>query len=351
MTGKQHNATLDGLRGVAACTVVWFHMVSETARVAIPFHGYLAVDFFFILSGFVIARSYEDRLAAEMTLATFIRLRLIRLYPLIMLGMLCGAISKYVLLHAHLYQIAAALFFGLMMVPYAGLHVPGGRALFPLDGPLWSLMLEIWINILFAVAVKLGHGRSFVLLTLSAGGMGVVFFALKQANLDGGTTFDDYYVGLARVGFAFSAGVVLHWLLTPTRLDRLPKVPFLILAAALLLVLAERRTFGGAYDIIAVILVFPFLIALGVRDVVARRVRSFALLAGALSYPVYVLHAATFVHLNRLYGHSFAVILASCLAAFLAVLGCSYIAMRFYDEPVREWLRSRKRPAAVNSPY
>jgi peptidoglycan/LPS O-acetylase OafA/YrhL len=345
---KLHNATLDGLRGVAACTVVWFHMIGQTYQVASPFHGYLAVDFFFILSGFVIARSYEARLAAGMTMAAFIKLRLIRLYPLILLGLILGAISKYVGLHSHINGILFAFLFGLLLIPYSGLHVPGGRSLFPLDVPLWSLLLEIWANIFFAAAVKLRVSREFVFMALGLGAVGVIFFAAREAGLLGGAGFNDYGAGIARVSFAFPAGICLHWLLTADRVQRLPNIPFPILAVALLLVLIPPPGLGGSYDIVAVTLIFPLIVTLGIRDTAFGRMRSLALFSGSISYPIYDLHDASFIHFSHFRGHSLKVTLAAWIVAFVAVFGLSYIALRWYDEPVRKWLgRQLRHPVRV----
>ena len=62
---KSHYEILDGLRGVAAILVVIFHTfevyADENRFKQIINHGYLAVDFFFLLSGFVVAYAYDDR--------------------------------------------------------------------------------------------------------------------------------------------------------------------------------------------------------------------------------------------------------------------------------------------------
>src|SRR5437763_7921827 len=88
---KRHYKTLDGLRGVAAVTVVIFHIFEtfsggDHTRQIIN-HGYLAVDFFFVLSGFVIGYAYDDRWG-KMSLGGFFKRRLIRLHPMIIIGML-----------------------------------------------------------------------------------------------------------------------------------------------------------------------------------------------------------------------------------------------------------------------
>ncbi|MBQ0144873.1 MAG: acyltransferase, partial [Bacteroidales bacterium] len=94
---KQHYAILDGLRGVAALMVVGYHLFEAIAFAAgAPeqkmFHGFLAVDFFLMLSGFVMGYAYDDRWDT-MSVGGFFRRRLIRLHPLVVMGGVIGAIA------------------------------------------------------------------------------------------------------------------------------------------------------------------------------------------------------------------------------------------------------------------
>ena len=89
---KPHYDILDGLRGIAALTVVWFHIFEAFATSHLDQrinHGYLAVDFFFILSGFVIGYAYDDRWK-KMTVTEFLKRRLIRLHPMVVIGAVIG---------------------------------------------------------------------------------------------------------------------------------------------------------------------------------------------------------------------------------------------------------------------
>lgn len=94
---KPHYHILDGLRGVAALVVVCFHIFEAYATSHLDQrinHGYLAVDFFFILSGFVIGYAYDDRWK-RMTIKEFIKRRLIRLHPMVVMGAVIGAVMFY----------------------------------------------------------------------------------------------------------------------------------------------------------------------------------------------------------------------------------------------------------------
>jgi peptidoglycan/LPS O-acetylase OafA/YrhL len=355
----QHIAALDGLRGVAAMAVVWHHMTGQAyGGSATPSRGYLAVDFFLILSGLVVARAYETRLQSNMTFLGFLRVRLIRLYPMIVLGIACGVAAKLVASYhfsnagsVDRSSIFIAAIFGLLLLPYSGMHTPGGE-LFPLDAPLWSLMFELWINIFYACIVVLRNRRILWCITIAAillGAGGDVYFAVTLHNLNGGHNFSTIPVGVARISCTFFIGVVLHHILTPARVAKLPSVPFPVLAILLMAVVLPGSGVGWAYDIFVALVVFPAIIILGMKDNASKTWRKFALFSGAISYPLYILHEPTFSHFTHLKHYSNAVQLMAFTAAFIAVVVFSYLALRFYDEPVRRWLTRATRgnpPAA-----
>src|SRR5476651_1716285 len=97
LPAKKHYEILDGLRGVASILVVCFHLFENLCSDRfhqIINHGYLAVDFFFLLSGFVVAYAYDDRWA-KMTQWDFYKRRLIRLQPMVIMGSIIGAALFY----------------------------------------------------------------------------------------------------------------------------------------------------------------------------------------------------------------------------------------------------------------
>lgn len=161
---KPHYDILDGLRGVAALLVVVFHLCEAHATShfdQLLNHGYLAVDFFFILSGFVIGYAYDDRLGKTMTIGNFFKRRLIRLHPMIIMGVVLGAIAffiqgsaqwdgKHVATSAVMLSMLCAMFF-IPALPGARYEVRGNGEMFPLNGPNWSLFFEYIGNILYAV--------------------------------------------------------------------------------------------------------------------------------------------------------------------------------------------------------
>jgi peptidoglycan/LPS O-acetylase OafA/YrhL len=220
---RRHIATLDGLRGFAALIVVWLHMTTEAFKVSTPYRGYLAVDFFFILSGFVIAGAYEQRLLVGMPFSEFVRIRLIRLYPLIVLAIVCGfsvKLTAFYLLPHHGYvcdNVSSIIIAGILGIFLLPSHVAINPDFFPLDSPLWSLMFELWANLLYAFIASLANARQLraaVWALAICGGIGLIPSVKLFGYLYGGHTIPEMGVGFARVGWGFFAGVVLHGLLT-----------------------------------------------------------------------------------------------------------------------------------------
>lgn len=145
----ERNYLFDGLRGTAALLVVGMHAAPRTEANWVP-GGNLAVDFFFLLSGFVIAHAYERKLLAGMTLASFAALRIARLYPVYAMGVALGIAG---LLRDHFdfpmrasgSAIVAASGFNAVMLP-----APFGfEALFPTNFVAWSLFVEMMVNMLY----------------------------------------------------------------------------------------------------------------------------------------------------------------------------------------------------------
>jgi peptidoglycan/LPS O-acetylase OafA/YrhL len=179
---KSHYVVLDGLRGIAALMVVMFHTFeayadNDSTRQIIN-HGYLAVDFFFLLSGFVIAYAYDDQWG-EMTQWQFYRRRLIRLQPMVVLGSVIGAALFYVQAGALFPKIAGTPVWEMLLVMLLGctmlplpkpLDIRGWDEIHPLNGPAWSLFFEYIANIAYALILrKLSNRVLAVLMILAAG--------------------------------------------------------------------------------------------------------------------------------------------------------------------------------------
>ena len=166
---KPHYELLDGLRGVAALLVVFYHIFEGLSFAAggtlitVINHGYLAVDFFFILSGFVIGYAYDDRLGKSMSLGNFFKRRLIRLHPMIVMGAVLGVVfyllqgsvqwdDTHISLSLVMLALLCAMFF-IPAAPGASYDIRGNGEMFPLNGPSWSLFFEYIGNILYALFI------------------------------------------------------------------------------------------------------------------------------------------------------------------------------------------------------
>jgi peptidoglycan/LPS O-acetylase OafA/YrhL len=329
MTARRY-PTLDGLRAVAAFAVLMLHIDHPGFRM--PAATYTAVDLFFLISGFVIAQAYEDRIR-EAGLLPFLRARLIRLYPMLLIGLLIlpayfiAVFARYGIAPAAPGQVLASLGASLLFLPS---HLPASRLLdasllFPLDGPVWSLMLEVAVNLAYALALPWLSRRALAFIVLTSGAA-LVALQLTQGGLDLGWGWPNLWGGVPRASFSFFLGVLIFRLDIPR--PRTPPLLILVATAALLF----------APPLLAVLVGFPLvLIAATPPDAPASRAMT---AAGALSYPLYV------VHLPALYWIRWRLPLdlpewASVAASLTLTLLVALAALKLWDEPVRRWLSRR----------
>jgi len=341
LSQTRHYVALDGLRGVAALAIVCYHICLYFQTSFALGHAYLAVDFFFMLSGFVIAHAYDRRLATEMGVVGFFTVRLIRLYPLVLLGLAIGAVPF--LAHAAISHemtarvVLLAMATNALLLPSPALTFLRPWA-FPTDTPLWSLSFELWINMLYAAAFRyLSSARLWAALLL--GGGLVVWTSLMFGGLNVGFAWNDFYLGGARVLFPFVMGVLLarravrragQW-----GWAHLMWIPLLLILGA-----PEFRG-GGYYDIAAVLLAFPVILLFAAQAGPHARLDAVWRWLGALSYPVYVLHypvVVTISNLAKARHLSGGAEDAAALFTLVLVLVLASLAGRFYDVPVRRWL-------------
>ncbi|WP_174273739.1 acyltransferase family protein [Sphingomonas bacterium] len=293
-TTKRHFVSLDGLRGVAALCVMLFHRRWWVAGGHLMDHGYLAVDFFFMLSGFVIAYAYENKLRSGMTFGRFALIRAIRLYPLIVVGAALG--SAYFLLHAAIPAHRSELGGVLVSIPFAMLALPTlPQAMaepFAINRPTWSLFVEILLNLAYAlVIVRLSRSLLAALTALGFAALAVLAFAYGDLGISG--TFDRLGVLLVRGCFPFLAGVLICRMFAR---GALPRLPGGFAAGALLLVILFMlpRDFAGGLawllDLLAVGLLCPAVIISCCEHEPPRWSLGFVKPLGELSYPLYIIH-------------------------------------------------------------
>jgi len=360
---KSHYEILDGLRGVAAIIVVTFHVFEAYANdnrfTQLINHGYLAVDFFFLLSGFVVAYAYDDRWG-KMTQWDFYKRRLIRLQPMVIMGSIIGALLFYtqggaffpLVNQTPVWKMLLVMLVGFTMIPLTpGLDIRGWQEMHPLNGPAWSLFFEYIANILYALIFR---KFSKTLLTIF-----VIIFALllihytvmgPQGDVIGGWSVDktQLNIGFTRLLYPFFAGMLL------CRVGKLIHIkwPFAVCSLLIVVILFMPRIGGpehiwmnGLYESFCIIILFPLIVSIGAGGkITSRSGIKVCKFFGDISYPIYITHYpliylyTAWVVDNKV-PMSYGIWVG--IGLIIVAVAMAYACLKLYDEPVREWLRKR----------
>jgi peptidoglycan/LPS O-acetylase OafA/YrhL len=337
--------SIDAMRGLAALTVLCHHIEREYGlSFGFPY-GYLAVDLFFLMSGFVIAGAYEPRMNAHMGPLSFLAIRLKRLYPMIFLGALLGVGAAWSR-HASPLTLIWGGLSALTMVPLLW----SADVLFPINIPEWSLFFEIVANLLHRILRPiLNLGGIGLCLGLSV--LGLLLAGWKLHGLANGWSPATFWGGLPRALFSYFLGVLLYrltakgWLHAPTLPLPLPMLAFI--AVVLLEAVVGRRVPASAYWLAAIAVAFPILFLFTVQARAPKAFAKFASGLGDLSYPLYAVHVPLLVLADPLVLHFTgpARIAAAAVAAG-AVVVIALLLNAVYDRPVRRMLEGRRRDPA-----
>lgn len=360
---KPHYNILDGLRGVAALTVVCFHLFEAYATSHIDQkinHGYLAVDFFFILSGFVIGYAYDDRWKTKTTTAKdFIKRRLIRLHPMVVIGAIIGAIMFYTqgcsvwdVSKVSVTMLLVATLLNIFLIPATpGTEIRGLGEMYPLNGPSWSLFFEYIGNILYVFFLrKLSTNALSVLVFLAACGLVTfaIFGPLGDICVGFAMTRDEMIGGSLRLLFSFSAGLLLSRVFRPVKIKGafwIGSISIVILSAMPRIGGSENLWMNGIYETLCVVIIFPLLVYLGASgkttDKATTRVCKFL---GDISYPLYMVHYP-FIYLYYAWvknkNLTFMESLPGAAALVIGSVLLAWVCLKLYDEPVRKYLTNR----------
>ena len=360
---KPHFQILNGLRGVAALMVIFYHIFEAFATSSMDQkfnHGYLAVDFFFVLSGFVIGYAYDDRWG-KMSVGNFFRRRLIRLQPLVIMGALLGLITFLIqggetwdATKVPFLMIALSFVLHIFLIPGSGAEVRGNGEMFPLNGPSWSLLFEYIGNILYALLLRRFSTKALkVVVSLSA--IGLTVFAVCNfsgfGHLGVGWTLADnnFIGGLLRLLYAFSAGLLMSRVFKPKRI----KGAFLISSLIIVVLLSmpfigddDKLWMNGLYDAICTIIIFPILVYIGasgtIKSKFSERLCKFL---GDISYPLYMVHYPfmylfySWVWKNEL---TFTEVWPMAIVLLFGNILLAWIILKLYDVPVRKYLAFRR---------
>ena len=389
LASKPRYEILDGLRGVAAVLVVAYHLLE------IYFHGgpdqpinhgYLAVDFFFVLSGFVIGYAYDDRWphpltsspvgkGGYLTIWTFFKRRLIRLHPMVIFGTFFGALMFYfgscaefpLVNETPWWMVVLVMLWCFTLIPLPNtMDIRGWAETNPLNGPAWSLQWEYLANILYALFIrklsKVALGicvALFAVLTLTLClNIDVTGFLEERSyaayTVVGGwsTTPDQLQVGLTRLLYPFFCGLLV------SRIGKLIKIKGGFWWCSLMIVVlfgmpwmglgteGEARWTNGLYEAFCILICFPLIVAIGAgSSVIGSKSEAVNRFLGEISYPLYITHfPLIYMMMSWVDSHKDAplgmhIFVAVCI--FLLAILIAYGSYKLYDLPVREWLKKK----------
>ena len=361
LTSKPHYEILDGLRGVAAVVVLLFHLFEAHSQgnhlEQFINHGYLAVDFFFMLSGFVIGYAYDDRWK-QMSAWTFFKRRFIRLHPMVVLGSIIGGALFYFQqapCYPNMNNIAPSTVFLVMLLGCTLLPLPlkwdirGWTEMHPLNGPSWSLYYEYIGNILYAYVFRKLSKKALLCLTmLTAAATLHLCLTAPQGDIVGGwaLNWEQQYIGMVRLLFPFLTGSLIA---RYNRLIHWRRHAFWYCSILLVFLLSASRLGGeshlwinGLYEALCIILVFPVIVSAGAGGTLSGKYSSrICRFLGNISYPLYITHyPLVYIYTGWVSRHHAtltegAPYIATTIAGALLL---AFTAMTLYDKPIRKWL-------------
>jgi peptidoglycan/LPS O-acetylase OafA/YrhL len=369
LPSKPHFEILDGLRGVAAIVVVLFHIGEAYSDPLDPSsklffnHGYLAVDFFFVLSGFVMGYAYDDRWKnGRMTLASFFKRRLIRLHPMVVFGVLFGAMTFYfcasptfpLVAETPVWKVLLYVILGMLLIPTSpSMDIRGWQETYTFNGPCWTLILEYIANVLYALVIRRFPKWALGLLVGRAA-CATIHLTLTNGDVSGGWTLDAYHqhIGFVRLVYPFFAGLLLY------RVGKLGSVPKAFLWCSLLVIvllalprggcyddLAGTKWMNGIYEALVIIVLFPLIVWMGASGKIKSRMGAkLCKWLGDISYPIYLINYpiiyvwTAYITKNE---YSFAQSWVVAVAVFVITVALSFAVVRWYDVPVRKWLKKK----------
>lgn len=374
LASKPRYEILDGLRGVASLMVVFFHIFEVysggQAHQTIN-HGYLAVDFFFVLSGFVVGYAYDDRWD-RMTVWSFFKRRLVRLHPMVVMGTVVGLCFYYIgqgeafplIGNVPGWKVMLAFLMGCLMIPCGPrMDIRGWGETNSLNGPNWSLTWEYLANIVYAFVLRKLPVFLLAVLVCLAGFctldlcLNLNVFRLLTESRDslmytpiGGwsLTPEQMYIGLTRLSYPFLAGLLLSRIGKRITLRGGFWWCSLILVAVFSVpcVGGGGNVLNGVYNAACIMIVFPLVVAIGAgSQITGQKGNRVCQVIGELSYPLYITHyPLIYVQTNWVLSHQDAPLFAHVVVAAGVVVMSLFIAwasLKLYDIPVREWLKKK----------
>lgn len=334
MDSRSHFLVLDTIRGLGAIIILIAHIGQRSGYQPLP-KGYLLVDFFFLLSGFVIAFSYEPRLAKGLSVARFAEVRAIRIMPTAFLGALIGLAAAPVIGQP---LILSEIVLQLLLVPNLW-----ASTIYPLNGPLWSIFFELVTNLAHVLVLRRLSERQLLVLTVV---LGATFLAVMMKKPDVGADWGyipmkNFLVGFVRTGFSYCIGILIcrRYVANDKRLPQrwwiLPVLIFCIVPAA------PRWIPNPIVDVVALGVVFPVALWVAVRADLPQRLFGIGFWLSAISFPLYAIQMPLLQIVQHRLPHQ-----SGWAWVFygIVMMGLATLAAHGWDKPIRRVL-SRKRPS------
>lgn len=353
---KKHFLALDGLRGIAAICVVIFHFsefIYPSDAQSVIGHGYLAVDFFFCLSGFVIGYAYDDRIQ-KLGVKEFFISRLVRLHPLVVIGSVFGflffvfepsnAVDAY-----SFWKLMFILLCSVFLIPYPGMDNRFNNN-FGLNCPAWSLFWEYIANIAYATVLK-RIGKAWLIIVVIAGAAALLWTGHRAGSIVGGWNGSSFWDGLARIAFSFPMGLLLYRL----QLKSNRQISFIVLAILLIATFCVPfvSKWNWLVECLIAILIYPALVVFGINGVQNNFLQKTCKFLGNISYPLYMMHYSLvwyFGYYHAKYkwsvSHSWWI---TAIGVLLAIL-FAYAIEVMLDGPIRKYFSSRRKSKLSSSP-
>lgn len=377
---------LDGLRGVAALMVLLYHVFNDAKSFFVwptPvnefYHSFLGVDFFFILSGFVMGYAYDNRLTSltpipspgrgetpeergTLTFWGFVKRRLIRLHPMVVMGVILGAIA-FIIQGCVNWQGNAvpvetlmwATLLALFLIPAPSvMDVRGNTEAFPLNGPHWSLFFEYIGSLLYGLLLH-RLPTKWLRVWVTCGIISLAAYALVLE--DGGVAYGwssepmNLLGGALRMLYAYPMGLLMARMFRKRNPRPIKGHVFLFCSLAIV-VLLGLPSLGGKepdtiYQLICLLSLFPTIIWFAARGTVSGWRQQAVSFLGRLSYPLYAVHFPLIYLYITWVGkdtHPYEGYSQPWLPAIITIVASLLIAtlcLLFYDEPLRKWLNRK----------
>ena len=378
LPSKPHFILLDGLRGIASIIVLLYHLLEAYYLGSInqPLkHGYMAVDFFYVLSGFVISYSYDDRWE-KMTFKDFIKRRLIRLHPMVIFSTFLGTLLFYfqssetfnLINETSLLKLLLVMLWCFTLIPLpTKFDIRGWKETNPLNSPIWTLQWEYFGNIFYALIIRRLNIFFLCILTFFSS----ILIILITFNIDLLHIFNDrsdylkytilggwcllkghIQIGLSRLLYSLSIGILI------SRKKMLIKLKYGFFFSFFFLVLLLFMPWvgndkilwtNGLYETIVILVLFPLIVSIAAgseinKDSFLFKINKFL---GDISYPLYMVHyPLIYLQYSWVDNHkniklSWEIHFFVAFNVFFMAILIAYSSLKLYDEPIRKWLSSK----------